>query len=534
MAEVFEAELAGELGFIRKVAIKRMLGEAASDDLSARRFLDEARIASRLHHANIVSVIDVGLLDGLPFQVLELVDGIDAYRLQSRSGGVLPLEVALIIANDVAHALDHAHGALDRAGLSLGIVHRDVKPANVLVSWGGDVKLTDFGIAVAHDRVSRTEAGLVAGTMGFIAPEQRTKSGIDGRTDVFSLGLTLHAMLTGYTPLRDIAVEMALIGGAPVTLDAMLPADIRELIAHAVAPHRRDRPTAAQFADAIGVALVPRLGRDPRSYLRAFLAPLHDTKPRPGALDQLLGLEVVLTAEPAGDAPPCYALRPTVVEKPLAGPSEVTTHASPVQAPASLPPTVVATPGTERVGGSRIAPATAAPRLTGKLAVAIALAGLVGGLGAWGLKSRSRGGEDHAVAAHLDGGARAMIADAGAVAADATAVVATAEPIDAAVDPRPVRPRTDTRRGSATHIAPPSDAAVAPIGVGVLQIVGEDNVGAKVLVDGQPIGHAPDKLDVSLGHHRIEIIRKDGTRLPAQDLDVTEYHTVAHPMRPTF
>src|SRR5580704_14934329 len=106
MADVFEAELTAELGFVRKVAIKRMLGEAAADVTAAGRFLDEARIASRLHHANVVAIIDFGLLDGLPFQVLELVDGIDAQRLATRAGGRLPIDIALIIASEVAHALD--------------------------------------------------------------------------------------------------------------------------------------------------------------------------------------------------------------------------------------------------------------------------------------------------------------------------------------------------------------------------------------------------------------------------------------------
>src|SRR5262245_32249330 len=119
MAEVFEAELAGELGFVRKVAIKRMLEDAAADASAAQRFLDEAVIASRLHHANVISVVDLGMLDGTPFQVLELVDGIDAQRLLQRAGGKLPVVVALAIANDVAHALDHAHNAVDPAGVPL-------------------------------------------------------------------------------------------------------------------------------------------------------------------------------------------------------------------------------------------------------------------------------------------------------------------------------------------------------------------------------------------------------------------------------
>ncbi|MBP6633808.1 MAG: protein kinase, partial [Kofleriaceae bacterium] len=122
MAEVFEAELVGELGFVRKVAIKRLLGDAAAEPGIAERFLDEARIASRLHHANLVAVLDLGLLDGLPFHLLELVDGVNAAQLQQRAGGTLPLPVALAVVGEVARGLDHAHHACDGAGLPLGIV----------------------------------------------------------------------------------------------------------------------------------------------------------------------------------------------------------------------------------------------------------------------------------------------------------------------------------------------------------------------------------------------------------------------------
>ncbi|MBA2538197.1 MAG: serine/threonine protein kinase, partial [Deltaproteobacteria bacterium] len=296
MAEVFEAELAGDLGFVRKVAIKRMLEHAAADPTAARRFLDEASIASRLHHANVVSVVDLGLLDDRPFQVLEYVDGIDAQRLLQRAGGKLPLDVALVISTAVAHALDHAHTAVDASGLGLGIVHRDVKPSNVLVSWSGDVKLGDFGIAVARDREATTEAGVVAGTRGFIAPEQRTRGELDGRTDVFALGLTLHALVTGDSPLFDIEIEMRALAGDPVPIDPSVPPEIRELLAGALALSRTARPTAAALAAQLGALLAPRLSGDSRSILRTYLAQ-YAAKPAPraGALDALLGIEVVRT-----------------------------------------------------------------------------------------------------------------------------------------------------------------------------------------------------------------------------------------------
>jgi len=543
MAEVFEAELTGELGFNRKVAIKRMLPEAAADKETADRFLDEARIASRLHHANIVSVLDVGLLDGLPFQVLELVDGINVQQLQSRAGGVLPLEVALIIASDIAHALDHAHNARDAAGLPLGIVHRDVKPSNFMVAWSGDVKLTDFGIAFAHDRAVKTEAGLVPGTMGFIAPEQRKKGEIDGRTDVFALGLSLHAMLTGYTPLREIAVEMDVLAGKPIPLDAMLPSEVRDVIERAITPDRRARLTAAQLADALGTLLAPRLSRDPRGYLRAFLAPLHGNQPKPGMLDQLLGIDVVLAAEPAGDAPRQYALRETAVVR-----AEALTAAD---TPASREPEIVIErdPGaslatTGRVAAASIATADspATGRRVGRIALAAIVVGGLGGAAAWQL-TRVRGGSQHAaersdapvlvVAGPPDGAVVATVEpDAApmpelAAPADA-AVAAVTAPAASVTRPRPHHSPDDSAPRGAASVAPP------PItGTGYLQITGEDNIGARILVDGREVGYAPNKLEVPRGHHAITIVRKDGEKLTGE-IDITEYHSVTHPLRPTL
>ncbi len=519
MAEVFEAELVGELGFARKVAIKRMLGEAATDLATARRFLDEARIASRLHHANIVAITDVGLLDGLPFQVLELVDGIDARQLQSAAGGKLPVEIALIIAADVAHALDHAHAARDDAGILLGIVHRDVKPSNVLVSWGGDVKLTDFGIALARDRAAVTEAGIVPGTAGFIAPEQRTKSEVDGRADVFALGLMLHALITGYTPLQDITVEIQLLAGVPVPLDAALPADIAALIARAVAPERRARPTAAELADAIGIALAPRLARDPRSYLRSFLEPLHGKRAKPGALDQLLGLDVVETS--GGDGEPHYEFRKTEVASPKAD---------------AVPPS-----GSSRdAGTSRGRPAPApARRSRGLIAVAaLAVAG-AGGYAGWRFvasNNHSRAA-DAAVAIAARDGAPLDLAppDRSAPPVDAAppSVDGTPPPIDA--PPPPIDAASHRGRDGGHAIAPAAvDASVASAtkATGYVQVVGEANVGAHVIIDGVDRGYAPNKIEIATGRHRLKIVRQDGTSSAELDIEVSEDNTRVHPVKP--
>src|SRR5262249_25492644 len=209
MAEVLEATAQGERGFQRPVALKRMrpeLGRIHDDG-----FLDEARIASSLHPATTVGVLDYGIADGLPFQVLELVDGLD---LQSALalGKPLPPELALHVCTEVAYALSHAHEARGADGQPLGIVHRDVKPANILVSYDGDVKLGDFGIAFARDRLQRTEVGIAKGTREFMSPEQWIAGEVDARSDVFSLGCVLYALVTGASAMGRTRAEELLEG----------------------------------------------------------------------------------------------------------------------------------------------------------------------------------------------------------------------------------------------------------------------------------------------------------------------------------
>ncbi|MEJ7597219.1 MAG: serine/threonine-protein kinase [Kofleriaceae bacterium] len=465
MAEVLEAELIGELGFVRKVAIKRMTGELGGD--ATRRFLDEARIASRLHHANIVAVVDVGVLDDVPFQVLELVDGIDALSVIERSGAPLSLELALVIANAVAHALDHAHHAVDERGDSLGIIHRDVKPSNILLSWAGDIKLGDFGIAFAHERAAKTEAGIV-GTRGFMAPEQRTRGQLDPRSDVYALGLTLHVLATGKNPLEEAAVELAVLGGEPVPLDPALPDDVRKLLACVLAPRAVHRPTAAELAASLDELLKRRATGDPRTLSRDALRPFDRPRGRPGALDQLLGIELVR-------------------EDPVADVSRFRT----------------------------IAPAPPAPARSRRRLLPLALVALVG-LAAVAIWQR----------VPREVPARITEAPRDARVVDGAAIDARPAPIDARAPTTDARSiTTDARMRSAK---PQVDAAI--LERGYLQVRGEATIGLEVIVDGGAYaGYAPRAIEVPVGRHRVEVEQRDGTRLPAKRIEVRPSHTKLHP-----
>lgn len=246
MAEVWLAIAHGDAGFTRRVAVKRLFANATGDAAFERMFLDEARITSRLHHSGIVGILDYGLDEGRPFQVLELVDGFDAWQLSEAGrakGHPLPVHLALHIVGLVAQALHFAHLA--------NIVHRDVSPQNVLLSLEGDVKLSDFGIAFAEDRLEKTVGGVARGKPAYMAPEQAMRGAIDGRTDVFALGCVLHALLTGRSPLHGENALIDLLAGIEVTVDQSLPLEVQALITRATRRNKHERhETADAFAQA--------------------------------------------------------------------------------------------------------------------------------------------------------------------------------------------------------------------------------------------------------------------------------------------
>ncbi|MEZ4311099.1 MAG: serine/threonine-protein kinase [Polyangiaceae bacterium] len=275
MAEVLEAQAIAAGGVTRRVAVKRLLPGHEADPGAARMFLEEARIASHLHHGAIVALLDYGVLDGQPFQVLELVDGADAASLRKLGAGAgepMSPEIALHLVAEVALALDYAHRAKGPDGRALGIVHRDIKPSNILVSWTGDVKLGDFGIAAALDRRERTLDGSIKGTPAYMGPEQLRGEPLDARADIFALGCTLASLLTGESPLRLPDNTARMLRGEPLLLDPALPPEIAALVARAVHPSLPDRtPTAAAFAEDLGHLLAEKLRKSPRAQLLDWL-----------------------------------------------------------------------------------------------------------------------------------------------------------------------------------------------------------------------------------------------------------------------
>jgi len=282
-AEVHEAVLEAEGGFRRRVALKRLLPELRCDGTCVRMFLDEARIGSQLHHANVVGVLDFGEAEGVPYQVVELVDGYDLDHLlrRARERGNMPSEaVSLYIVAQVARGLHAAHEACDEEGRWLAIVHRDVSPANVLVARDGQVKLTDFGVALAQGRLVQTEGPWIKGKLAYMAPEQAMRGAVDCRADVFALGCVLHTLLLGVSPTADLAELTALALGDELTLDSRLPADLAAFLRRALAGKaERRHATAALFAEEASALLAHYATRDPVSVLGAWVTALSDGAP---------------------------------------------------------------------------------------------------------------------------------------------------------------------------------------------------------------------------------------------------------------
>ncbi|HEY5922319.1 MAG TPA: serine/threonine-protein kinase [Kofleriaceae bacterium] len=221
MATIYLARVSGTAGFEKLVVLKCILPGLAQDRSFVTMFLDEARLAATLRHSNIADVFDVGVEDTTYFFAMEYVHGQNArvVRIESKQRQhPVPLEVSLAIVSGTAAALGYAHDRASPAG-PLNLVHRDVSPSNVIVSYEGAVKLVDFGIARAnHRRGARTRTGLRRGKAPYLSPEQCRGEAIDSRTDLFSLGTMLYELTAGQRPFlgnSDFEVMESIVTCAP-------------------------------------------------------------------------------------------------------------------------------------------------------------------------------------------------------------------------------------------------------------------------------------------------------------------------------
>jgi serine/threonine-protein kinase len=205
MAEVWAARLRGTRGFQKLVAVKTILAGVIDNTRLEQMFMEEAQLASQIHHPNVVTTLDLGDHEGSLYLVMEWVDGepLSAVMATAAKCGGVPLEIGVNLIGQACKGLHAAHTLSDESGAMLGVVHRDVSPQNLLVTLSGTAKLVDFGIAKATSKVSSlTEAGEVKGKFAYMAPEQVRGEAVDRRTDLFALGIVLYSITTGKHPFR--------------------------------------------------------------------------------------------------------------------------------------------------------------------------------------------------------------------------------------------------------------------------------------------------------------------------------------------
>ena len=254
MAELLLARKLGEQGFQKLVVIKRILPHLAEEPTYVRLFLDEARLVGCLDHPNIVQLHDAGKIDGGWSITMEYVAGWELHTILERCaqrGAAIPIEHAVRIAHDVASALHHAHECRGFDGKPLHIVHRDVSPANIMVSREGSVKLLDFGIAKAATSTMRTRTGAVKGTAGYLSPEQVRGLRADRRSDIYALGIVLWELVTGRPLYADIEIaNAAQLFDRPVRaasgLRADCPRELDAIISRALAREPEERYANAE------------------------------------------------------------------------------------------------------------------------------------------------------------------------------------------------------------------------------------------------------------------------------------------------
>ena len=216
MAELFLADYEREDGFRRKVAIKRILPHLAGNQNFIRMFTREARVAALLQHPNVVQIFDYGNIENAYFIAMEFIDGKNLGEVIKEFGHGLPVEIAVFIMSQVCKGLDYSHNKKDdNTGEPFKIVHRDISPQNLLISYQGEVKISDFGISKARSEPSLTQAGVVKGKLVYLSPEQALGEHIDHQADIYALGLVFYETLTGKR-VYEFANEVDAIRTIPV------------------------------------------------------------------------------------------------------------------------------------------------------------------------------------------------------------------------------------------------------------------------------------------------------------------------------
>jgi serine/threonine protein kinase len=290
MAEVWRAKITGEANFQRILAIKKILPHVSEDEDFITMFTDEALITASLVHANIGQVYEFSKVNDVFYIAMEYISGKDLKSLWSWSkarGQVMPIELASFIVMKMCDGLEYAHSRRDNNGNPSCVVHRDISPQNVLISWEGDVKVIDFGIAKATEKSGKTRPGTLKGKFAYMAPEQIRGLPLDGRSDIFAIGVVLYELCTGQRGFQADS-EFSLLEMVrnveirpPSLLNQTLPAELERIIYKALAKDRDQRySSCSDMSEDLQRFLLmrgkPPQARDLASFMRENFTVDHD------------------------------------------------------------------------------------------------------------------------------------------------------------------------------------------------------------------------------------------------------------------
>jgi|GEM_PF-6254053 len=509
MGEVYLAKHSGPMGVTRFVALKRVLGdklepeELETGSRLGKMFVDEMRLAVRLTHPNIIAVYDFGLEGGSYYLAMEFVGGVDVHQLLKRGvmRGLDRLDNACVLyaVGQIARGLDYVHKLTDGRGTALNVVHRDVTPANILLSFNGDVKLADFGVARATQaaRQTRTETGELKGKIRYMSPEQARGEKVDSRSDLFSLGTVLLEMLTlrpAFHGESEIQSLMQVQSGRPADWAERLPKipeDVLPILEKAMSRDREDRyPDGAAFAEQLEVALRRRDPGFGPAKLGAYMVGLFGKeksalqermgKYEAGFDDEQVSMVVSISGSKNGKAPPGVDDDPTSVgtptnlklppadAAPLTSASGLLSTPSSSGTPQPTSTTQVSSAGTAATGRRGPGPMLAA--------LGVAAMGIVG-VGVWAVRN---GGTQPAVVAPV-----------------------TPQPV-APVAPQPVAPVAPQPVGP---VAVPQPIAVPqPHAAGTGRILLNTNtIGTKVFLDKSSAEQSPTPIAAGGTTFKIDI-----------------------------
>ncbi len=480
MAEIFLAETADLPGVRRVVVIKRMLPELARDEGYARMFLDEARIVASLAHPNIVQMVEVGRQDDDLFLVMEYIDGpsLAVVMEQAAAHAVpVPLEAALHVISGVLAGLHYVHERCDEAGRPLRLIHRDISPRNVLITWEGGVKIVDFGIARAENRLGTTSDGRVRGTVPYMSPEQCRARQLDRRTDIYSAAILLYELTLGqrlYDGESEFAVFEQIVSGRvrrPSAVVSDYPPRLEEVVLRGLAHKPADRfASAAQMLDALD-AVGRELGLRPSARtLQAFLR-AHLPAPSSGGAAQKEW------------APATGATRTAEAQAATASPATATNGATRLESEEA--------PAVSRFSLTR------PPRRLAAIGAVLAVTAVLGaGTSYWRWR-------------HL----LPVIGERTPLSTGPAATPPATEPTRPATSPEPkepkepkglaapLPPRADARPGPMAKAAAPREAHPAPTGEVVIDAV----PWCQIAIDGKDRGPTPLIARLSAGPHQVRL-----------------------------